>query len=115
MGKNVMQAKEMLEAKGISVKVLRLLQVSPLPVCEIISHISSQVPVCIFEETMANCGIGESIAVELQGKLPYNRIYVKNLGEKYVPHGNLQSLYHHCGLDGAQIAEFVQEVCGREN
>ena len=112
---NVMQAKNLLEEKGISVKVLRLLQVSPLPVDQILSHISSDVPVCIFEETMASCGMGECLAVELQGKVPHSRIYVKNLGEKYVPHGNLQILYRHCGLDSGQIAEFVQEVCSYEN
>ena len=112
---NVMQAKDMLEEKGISVTVLRLLQVAPLPIDEIISHISSNVPVCIFEETMASCGIGESLATELQNKVPHSRIYVKNLGDKYVPHGNLQTLYRHCGLDSACIAEFVQEVCSREN
>lgn len=115
MLENIMQAKEILEAKGISVTVLRLLQVSPLPVSEIISQISPNVPVCIFEETMAACGIGESLAVELQGKVPNSRIYVKNLGDKYVPHGNLQTLYRHCGLDSEQIAKFVQEVCSYEN
>ncbi len=112
---NVMQAKDALEAKGISVTVLRLLQVAPLPADEIAAHISPNVPVCIFEETMAFCGVGESIAAELQKKAPNCRVYVKNLGERYVPHGNLQTLYHHCGLDGEQIAEFVQEVCSREN
>ncbi len=112
---NVMQAKDMLEASGISVTVLRLLSVSPLPVDEVISHILPGVPVCIFEETMAACGIGESLATKLQGEGFNRRVYVKNLGDRYVPHGNLQTLYRHCGLDGESIAKFVQEVCSREN
>ena len=104
-----------LEAKGICVTVLRLLQVAPLPINEILSHISAGVPVFIFEETMACCGIGESLATQLREELPNSRICSKNLGDKYIPHGNLQTLYNHCGLDGEGIANFVQEVCSREN
>ena len=115
MLENVMQAKEILEAQGISVTVLRLLQVSPLPVEEIISHIPSNVPVCIFEETMASCGIGESLAMGLREHNSDLRISVKNLGDGYIPHGDLPSLYRHCGLDGESIAKFVQEVCSRES
>ena len=115
MLENVMQAKEILEAQGTSVTVLRLLQVSPLPVEEIISHIPSNVPVCIFEETMASCGIGESLAMGLRERNSDLRITVKNLGDGYIPHGDLPSLYRHCGLDGESIAKFVQEVCSRES
>jgi len=112
---NVMQAKERLEAQGVSVTVLRLLSVAPMPVEEILSHISPDVPVCIFEETMASCGIGESLALALRSRIPHSRVYIKNLGERYVPHGDLPTLYRHCGLDGECIAKFVQEVCSREN
>ena len=112
---NVMQAKCVLEEKGIKITVLRLLSLSPLPVNEVLPHISPDVPVCIFEETMASCGIGEALARELREKIPACRVYQKDLGDHYIPHGDLQTLYRHCGLDGESIANFVQEVCSREN
>ena len=112
---NVMQAKEILEEQGISVSVLRLLSLSQIPVDEIVRHIPSDVPVCIFEETMAHCGIGEYLSMQLRGSDCTNSTYVKNLGSDFVPHGDMSALYHHCGLDGQSIAKFVQEVCSREN
>lgn len=108
---NVLQAKDILEKKGISVTVLRLLTLTPLPVKEILPYVSADMPVCILEETMASCGVGDALAQALPGC----RVYEKNLGEQYVPHGDLQTLYRHCGLDAESIANFVQEVCSLEN
>ena len=108
---NILQAQKMLQEKGISVTVLRLLSLSPLPVDEIMPYISENVPVCVFEETMASCGVGDA----LSQALPRSRVYVKNLGEQYVPHGDLQTLYRHCGLEPESIVNFVQEVCSLEN
>jgi len=107
---NVLQAQKALQESGISVTVLRLLSLAPLPVEEILPYISPNVPVCILEETMAACGVGDALARALPGC----RVYEKNLGEQYVPHGDLQTLYRHCGLDGKSIAHFVQEVCSLE-
>ena len=108
---NILQAQKILQEKGISVTVLRLLSLSPLPVDEIMPYISENVPVCVFEETMASCGVGDA----LSQALPRSRVYVKNLGEQYVPHGDLQTLYRHCGLEPESIVNFVQEVCSLEN
>ena len=112
---NVLQAQKILEEQGIAVTVLRLLTLSPLPVKEILSYISSNVPVCIFEETMANCGIGETLEKEIRDVIPGCPVYHKDLGNKYIPHGALQMLYQHCGLTGEQIANYVREVCSLEN
>ena len=108
---NALQAQKALQEKGVSVTVLRLLSLSPLPTNEILPYISADVPVCILEETMAACGIGEALAQALRGC----RVYQKNLGEQYVPHGDLQTLYRHCGLDPESIVNFVQEVCSLES
>ncbi len=112
---NVLQAQKILEAQGVSVTILRLLTLSPLPVKEIISAITPHTPVCIFEETMAHCGIGETLSKEIRDAMPGCAVYCKDLGDKYIPHGALQTLYQHCGLTGEQIANYVREVCGLEN
>ena len=112
---NVLQAREILEKQGVSVTVLRLLTLSPLPIKEVLSYISTNVPVCIFEETMAHCGVGETLMKEIRDTVPGCRVYHKDLGEKYIPHGAMDALYTHCGLNGEQIASFVREVCRCEN
>ena len=112
---NVLQAQKILETQGVSVTVLRLLTLSPLPVEEILPYISGNVPVCIFEETMAHCGVGEALVKAIRDAIPGCPVYHKDLGDKYIPHGALQKLYWHCGLTGEQIADFVREVCGLEN
>jgi deoxyxylulose-5-phosphate synthase len=80
-----------------------------------LSYISTDVPVCMFEETMAHCGVGETLIKEIRDAVPGCRVYHKDLGEKYIPHGAMDALYTHCGLNGEQIANFVREVCRREN
>ncbi len=112
MVENVLKAAEILKKDGISVRVLRLLTLSPLPVSEIMRHLKPGMPVWILEETMAGCGVGESIAQSM-GK--ENPVYIRNLGESFVPHGDLPSLYRHCGLDGESIARAVKEERNREN
>ncbi len=112
---NVLQAQKILEAQGICVTVLRLLTLSPLPVKELLSYLSSDAPVCIFEETMAHCGVGETLIKEIRDEVPGCRVYHKDLGEKYIPHGAMDTLYTHCGLNGEQIAHYVREVCSHEN
>ena len=106
----VMQAQKALQEKGISVTVLRLLSLSPLPIEELKAYLSPEKSVCVLEETMASCGIGDALAQSLHKY----RVYQKNLGEQYVPHGDLQTLYRHCGLDADGIVKFVQEVCSLE-
>jgi len=112
---NVLQAQKILETQGVSVTVLRLLTLSRLPVEEILPYISGNVPVCIFEETMAHCGVGETLSEEIRDAFPGCPVYHKDLGDKFIPHGALQKLYWHCGLTGEQIADFVREVCSLEN
>ena len=106
---NVLQAAGILETKGISVSVLRLLSLSPMP--EIKSAIGDCREVIVVEETTDAC----SIAKELAKDLPACRVTGLNLGDAYVPHGSIDKLYDHYGLSGQKIASFVQEVLPLEN
>lgn len=107
--KNTMDAAGLLEEKGIGATVLRLLNVSRLPIQEIAAYANG--PVIVVEETAANSGIHQTLAYEL----PHKRVYGMDLGENYVPHGAVDQLYKHCNLDAGSIAKFVQEVLTVEN
>ena len=107
---NVLKAADMLSQQGIQATVLRLLTVSPLPISHILTMMSEADHVVVLEETAGNCGIRESLAWKLQHQKPGIRVDGIDLGNQYVTHGDMNSLYKHYGLDGESIAKFVQEV-----
>jgi 1-deoxy-D-xylulose-5-phosphate synthase len=112
---NVMDAAEKLEVCGVSACVLRLLTVKPLPLDEILSQISGHSHVIVAEEALRGSGIGQHLAYEIAKQRPDCRVDVLDLGEEFITHGSLDSLYRHCSLDGDSICNYVQEVLKVEN
>ena len=112
---NAMDAVAILEQRGIKATVLRLLTVAPLPVEQILEHLSANPHVVVLEEVCAESGIRQSLAWELTHKAPSVKVDGLDLGHRYVTHGSIQALYDYCGLDAASIADFVQEVLQNEN
>ena len=104
---NAMAAAEELSCQGIEVTVLRLLTLSALP--NLKPAISG--PVVLMEEACTGSGIREALAEKLSG----TKLSVIDLGSDFVPHGAVNTLYEHYGLDGMSVANFVKEVLGREN
>jgi 1-deoxy-D-xylulose-5-phosphate synthase len=107
---NVLKAADLLAQQGIQATVLRLLTVSPLPVSHILTMMSDAEHVVVLEETAGNCGIREALAWKLQHQKPGIRVDGIDLGNQYVTHGDMNSLYMRYGLDSESIAKFVQEV-----
>lgn len=112
---NVLQAADILEAKGIKATVLRLLSVSPLPTKQILAQMSSNRNVIVVEEVCSGSGICQDLAWELARLEPECKIKGMDLGANYVSHGSIDELYKHHGLDAQSIADYVQEVLKVEN
>jgi len=108
--KNVLDAAGILEQCGIRATVLRLLSLAPLPVEQILPHVSENSRVIIVEEACRGSGIREALAWELQRMRKNVRVDGIDLGHRYVTHGALDSLYAHYGLSPEAIANFVQEA-----
>ena len=108
---NVTKAAELLEQQGVSVSVLRLLSVAPIPAKELVEKLNLDAPVVVVEEAAGGCGIKEEISWLLKDQ----KVYGIDLGHQYVTHGAMSDLYHHYGLDAESIARFVQEVVHLEN
>ena len=106
----VMEAAELLSQQGIEATVLRLLTVAPLPVYNILTMMSQTEHVVVIEEAAAGCGIREALAWELQHIKDGIRVDGIDLGNRFVPHGDVATLYRQYGLDSASIANYVQEV-----
>ncbi len=110
---NAMDAASILEEKGISATVLRLLTLEPLPVEQIVSLASEKYRFVILEES-CGCGIGDALACRLYDLVPGCRVHKLDLGRRYITHGSVSQLYSYYGLDGQSVADFVTEVCSCE-
>ena len=112
---NALQAAELLKERGISTEVIRLMQVKPLPTDTLATLLQAYRHVVIVEETYAETGIFESLAWELNKKLPMCKLSCINLGKQHITHGKIADLYSHYGLDARAIANHIQEVLKVEN
>ena len=107
---NVLEAAEILSERGIRVGVIRLLTVAPLPVNALIEALGECKHIIVVEESCTGAGIKEALAWQLHEKIPSCRVDGFDLGHQYITHGDLKSLYHHCGLDGISIADRTEEA-----
>lgn len=108
---NVLCAAEMLAQQGIEAAVLRLLTVSSLPAGEVIEKMSENRKLVVIEEVCSGSGIREALAWELRA---YScMVEGIDLGRDFVPHGSMEQLYKHCGMDAESIANFAKEVLSK--
>ena len=114
MVQNAMDAADILARQGIEATVLRLLQVNPLPMDEIMENIPENCPVIVAEEAGTGSGIREMLHWELGRVRPEIRVESINLGGCFATHGNMADLYRHYGLDAEGIAREVCKVVGHE-
>ena len=112
---NVLEAADLLEAEGIHPTVLRLLAVAPLNISEIVTKLSSHHHVVMVEESATGSGVHQELAWQIHHILPDCRVDGLDLGNRFVTHGDLKTLYKFYGLDGRSIADFTQEVLKGEN
>ena len=115
MVKSAIAAAEILQTKKIRAKVIRLFDVNPLPVAELAEQLAGISSVVVLEECCTGSGVREALAWELSKDMPDLKVYGKDLGSWFVPHGSQDTLYKECGLDGESVAKYVQEVLKVEN
>jgi len=112
---NAMSAAEKLQEAGLSVGVLRILDVGCLPVEAICKLVGTARHVFVMEEVCGECGIAASLALQICAKLPHCQVRSCNLGNRFIPHGNLRSLYQFCGLDADSVCSYVLEEVNHED
>ena len=100
----VLKAAELLEVNGIQAQVLRLLSANRFDSEALAKLVHG--PVIVVEEAAAGSGVKERIGWALPGK----QVHGIDLGENFVPHGDMASLLRMYGLDHESIAKFAREV-----
>ncbi len=113
MVNQALAAADLLADRGVSVRVVKLGQIWPLP-ADALALAAQTGVVLIPEEVMDHAGIFEAVCAHpaMQGV----RLQTANLGKAYVPHGDLPHLYQLTGLTAGQLADRAAELIrqGRE-
>ena len=106
---SAMDAADLLSKRKIEVSVLRMLQVLPLPVSQILQHIGDTDKVYILEEAADGAAICQDLAWEIIQQKPCCKVQGIHIGKTFVPHGKQNELYAFCGLDGSSVAKRIRE------
>lgn len=109
---NAMDAARILSQSGIETTVLRLMTIAPLPIAQISEQCTEKV--FVLEDTAAACCVAQTLAWELSKVRDGVQVSGIDLGHNYVPHGSVEQLHKHYGLDAESVAEFIKEVLQNE-
>ena len=113
--KNAMDAAQLLSQDGIEASVIRLLTLSPLPVRQLADMLPDNGRVIVLEEVSGRCGICHELAYHFLSMRPDCKVSGADLGNRYIQHGSLVSLYDHYGLSPERISKLVKEELRGEN
>lgn len=112
MVNNALMAAGILESAGVSVSVIRLGEINPIPFEQLFCALGDTTHVVVIEEVCNGSGIFQDIAC----KLPKNmKAFKIDLGNWYPTHGSVADLYKQYGLDAESVAKYIQEVLKVEN
>lgn len=109
MLQNAMETADILASHGIEACVLRLMNLSDLPVQEILEAMVGNT-LLVLEEVSGGTGVAADLALEIGKNSSNIRVFSRDLGKNFVPHGSVNKLYEHCGVDAQSVAEYIQEV-----
>ena len=112
---NAMSAAKLLSDMGIEATVLRLMSVQPLSSEELIQKMAAATKVYVIEEIAGNCGIREHIACILKDSGVDYCVSGIDLGNRYIQHGAVDTLYDYYGLSAEKLAQSIKEVHYSEN
>lgn len=98
-------AAEKLEEKGVRTQVCKVNEISPALDAALEEKKNALSGLCVVvEDTVDNGGVGEWLASRRTDKT-----LCISTGNRFLPHGSVNELYRHCGLDAESIAEFVMD------
>lgn len=108
----VLEAAKICELKGVSVEVVKLNIISPLPMEQVISSIKKTRRFLAVEELLDEGSTGRRILSELLlSDIKVDSARLLNLGNDFIPHGNINDLIVEYGLDATSIASAIMEEC----
>lgn len=107
-------AARLLEKKGVSAEVVKLPSVKPIDMSAIAASVRKTGRLLVAEEAVCIGCAGKEIAASLRTAGLNVPTRLCNIGDRFVRHGSVQSLFEMLGLDAASLAEAALEVVKRE-
>ena len=111
---NLLEAADLLERTGIRAEVLKLPSVKPINMRPIAASVKKTGAMVVAEEAVCIGCAGKEIAASLRTSGIDVPTRLVNIGDRFVPHGSVSSLYRLLGLDAASLAQTVREVLRHE-
>ncbi|MDO5142663.1 MAG: 1-deoxy-D-xylulose-5-phosphate synthase [Eubacteriales bacterium] len=97
------EAAELLAQQQIVAQVYKINEISPALTQALFEQRAALSGCCVvIEEGVNSGGAGEQIAAHRT-----DPTLLCNTGDRFLPHGSVKDVYHHCGLDAQGIAAFV--------
>lgn len=106
----ILASAELLQAEGISAEVVKLPSVKPIDMAAISASVRKTGHLLIAEEAVCIGCAGKEIAATLRTQGLIVPTALVNIGDRFVPHGTVASLYELLGLDAKSIAKKAREV-----
>ena len=108
---HLLEAAELLAAKGIRAEVLKLNQISPLDHRTVCQALGGRKTLLVLEDSFGAGCVGQRVAAVLaeHGQAP-EQLILKNLGKTFAPEGSVAELEHRFGLDAAGVAAAAEEA-----
>ena len=108
---NLLEAADLLAAKGIQAEVLKLNQISPLDHGTVCEALGGRKTLLVLEDSFGAGCVGQRVAAILaeHGQAP-DKLILKNLGKTFAPEGSVTELEHRFGLDAAGVAAAAEEA-----
>lgn len=103
-----MLAADLLQAEGVSVRLINLRKIKPFPEDKIMESVGACKKVLVVEEAVASGGVGESMAATIAKQTDKNISFVhKALPTAFIEAGSNQELEEKYGLSASGIAKTI--------
>lgn len=111
---NVLTAAELLQKRGFSAEVLKLDCVKPIDMQPIVASVRKTGRLLVAEEAVCIGCAGKEILSFLRTSGIHVASKLCNIGDRFVPHGDMTSLYKLLQLDAVSLERAALEVINRE-
>jgi 1-deoxy-D-xylulose-5-phosphate synthase len=107
----VLEAAERLAQEGISCEVVKINQLIPLEVDNLLKSVRKTRRLLVVEEVIQPNCVGRAVAALLTRRgIHMHKMILLNSGTEFVPHGSVAELRHLLGIDAASIVNTVKEA-----
>lgn len=108
----VMEAADLLEIEGISVKVINARFIKPMDESMLKEFGQDNSPLFIIEESMLTGGLGSMVSTFMSDQLFTNKIQRLGIDNEYIEHGDVDLLLRDIGITKDNIALRTKQLIG---